>query len=77
MADDAGAELEGRYSNSFRVGFNAYEFVIDFGQQYDDGPSRTHTRIVTSAGSARGLCELLATSLREHDAKYAESEPGK
>ncbi len=26
------AELEGRYANSFKVGQNAFEFIIDFGQ---------------------------------------------
>ena len=28
----AGEELEGRYANAFKVGQNAFEFVIDFGQ---------------------------------------------
>lgn len=25
-------ELEGRYANTFKVGHNAFEFLVDFGQ---------------------------------------------
>ena len=57
---------EGRYANVFKVGFNAYEFVIDFGQQYDDAEARTHTRIVTSPAMAENLRDVLDQSVREH-----------
>ena len=29
-------KLEGRYSNYFKVGHNAFEFVIDFSQFYTE-----------------------------------------
>lgn len=55
-------EFEGQYANHFRVGHNAYEFVLDFGQLYAGGGSaRYHTRIVTSPQYA---CEFLSV-LRE------------
>lgn len=59
-------EQEGRYANVFKVGFNAYEFVIDFGQQYDAGEARTHTRIVTSPAMAQNLRDVLDRSVREY-----------
>jgi hypothetical protein len=30
----ATGELEGRYANYFKVGHNAFEFLLDFGQLY-------------------------------------------
>jgi hypothetical protein len=63
-------ELEGRYSNTFRIGYNAYEFVLDFGQIHPPGRERMHTRIVTSPSSAKDLSELLQDSLGEHEQKY-------
>jgi hypothetical protein len=44
--------LEGKYANYFKVGYNAFEFVIDFGQCYsDDEEAQLHTRIITSSSS--------------------------
>jgi len=57
---------EGRYANYFQIGFNAHEFVIDFGQQYLPDPERIHTRIVTSPSSARTLAELLTNTLQRY-----------
>jgi hypothetical protein len=58
---------EGRYSNVFKVGFNAYEFVIDFGQQYQPAEATIHTRIVTSPASARNLRDVLEQSIGEYE----------
>jgi hypothetical protein len=65
-----GSEPEGRYANYFKVGFNAYEFVIDFGQEYPPDPERTYLRIVTSPPLARNLAEILERSLREYELKF-------
>ena len=74
MADPkqpGGEKLEGRYANVFRIGFNAYEFVLDFGQCYvEQEKEQMHTRIVTSPSSARDLSDLLKDSLCEHEEKY-------
>jgi hypothetical protein len=74
MADPEGPEREARYANAFEVGFNAYEFIIDFAQQYDRGSHRVHTRIVTSPDLARGLSELLESSLRQYAGRYQTGE---
>jgi hypothetical protein len=64
------SEPEGRYANYFEVGFNAYEFVIDFGQQYPPGSERIHTRIVTSPSLARHLRKILDRSLEEYGREH-------
>ena len=67
-------ELEGRYANFFQVGFNAYEFVIEFGQQYPPARERVHTKIVTSAPLAQHLAETLGRSIRDFESKYPATE---
>lgn len=67
---------EGHYANYFKIGFNAYEFVIDFGQEYPPGAERIHTRIVTSPPLARSLSETLERSLRDHERKFGPPEDG-
>ena len=52
------APVEGRYANYFKIGYNAFEFVIDFGQLYPEGEpgdkkARFHTRIITAPVYAR------------------------
>ena len=74
-------ELEGQYANYFRVGYNAVEFVLDFGQFYlDEERPRLHTRIVTSPLYARALGKTIRDSLsdyeRTHGAIPESDEPG-
>jgi len=64
-------EPEARYSNIFRIGYNAFEFVLDFGQCYPPGAEQMHTRIVTSPSSAKDLSELLQDSVGAHEEKYS------
>ena len=66
--DDAG--FEGRYANEFRIGFNSYEFVLDFGQQYPPSEQRMLTRIVASPPVARDLSETLDQTIREYESKF-------
>jgi len=64
---------EGRYSNYFRVGYSAFEFLVDFGQAYeDDATGELHTRIVIMPSYAKALAELLTRSLREYEASYGQ-----
>lgn len=65
-----GDDLEGRYSNIFRIGYNAYEFILDFGQCHPPGEEHMHTRIVTNPSSAKDLSELLHGSVDEHEKRY-------
>jgi hypothetical protein len=68
---DGGAERQGLYTNSFKVGFNAFEFVIDFGQAYEDAEYETaHTRIVTGPAYAKALAALLLQSLASYEASF-------
>jgi hypothetical protein len=61
---------EGRYANYFKIGFNAYEFVIDFGQEYPPDAERTYMRVVTSPSMARNLVDTLERSLRDYELKF-------
>jgi len=54
----------GRYANVFRVGFNAFEMVVEFGEQFSDSEHvHMHTRIVTNPVFARGLADSLNDAL--------------
>ena len=73
------ADNEGRYANLFHIGFNAFEFVLDFGQHFGAGRAdRIHTRIVTTPWYARRLLETLEESLRDYERTHgviSESAP--
>lgn len=75
-------EPEAKYTNLFYVGYNAFEVVVEFGQQYsgerseEEVPhSRMHTRLVTAPVFARELQELLRSSLDEYERKFAPIMP--
>jgi hypothetical protein len=70
--EDAGArELEGRYANYFKVGYNAFEFVIDFGQHYTEGKgAQLHTRIVTGPGYAKELLHFLQDCIDRYESDF-------
>ena len=65
-------KLEGRYANYFKVGYNEFEFVIDFGQFYhdDEEDMRMHTRIITSPAYMKALLEILGKSIEEYERAY-------
>jgi len=64
-------ELEGQYANHYRVGYNAFEFVIEFGQ-FNEGNStaRFHTRIISNPIYAKQLLGLLAESIKTYENKF-------
>jgi hypothetical protein len=65
------AEIEGRYANSFRVGHNAFEFLLDFGQSFPEGvKERIHTRIVLSPAYALDLLKLLRESIEQYEGSF-------
>jgi hypothetical protein len=70
---------EGKYANYFEVGYNPFEFYIDFGQ-YDPQSEKVqmHTRIVTNPACAKMMGETLSSSVesyeREHGAIPASSD---
>lgn len=70
VSEDA---LEGRYVNHFRVGHNAVEFVVDFGQSYQDqDEAHYHTRIVTSPVYARDLLAILTESIKDFESEFGK-----
>lgn len=53
---------DARYANYFQVGFNAFEFLLEFGQR----EGRIHTSIYVSPQHARMLSDLLLGALKEY-----------
>jgi hypothetical protein len=67
--------LEGRYANFFKVGYNAFEFVIDFGQFYpENDDAELHTRIVTSPVYAKRLLTTLHEAVVKHETQFGKIE---
>jgi hypothetical protein len=67
--------LEGQYANYFKVGHNAYEFVIDFGQYYpENDKAELYTRIITGPAYARDLLEILKDSIIQHEESFGNKD---
>lgn len=61
------------YANQFAVGYNAYEFLFDFGQDYggaDGGRAAVHTRIVAAPAYAKLFRSLLERSIGDYEASF-------
>ncbi len=70
-----GIRLEGKYANYFAVGYNAHEFIFDFGQHYSENDqAELHTRIITSPAYAKSLFELLDQSIAEYKKAHGSIE---
>lgn len=64
-------KLEGQYANYFKVGHNAYEFVIDFGQYYpENDQAELCTRIITNPKYAKALLEILRESIEQYEQSF-------
>jgi len=60
--------LQGRYANCFRVGHNAFEFVVDFAQAATNPRvAEVHTRIIMNPAYCRTLLRLLVRSIGEYE----------
>ena len=69
------ARLEGKYANHLAVGFNAYEFIFDFGQSYsDNGHAELYTRIITCPAHAKELLKILKESVAQYEQDYGPCE---
>ena len=70
-AADRSALGEGRYANYFEIGYNAFEFVLDFGQPGRAAePARIYLRVITSPSDAGELCRLLNEALVKYRRKF-------
>ena len=66
LEDDG--QPNGRYANHFKVGHNAFEFLLDFGQCYaQSNPAPAHTRIVTTPVYAKTFLGLLKESIDRYE----------
>ena len=65
------------YANQFEVGFNAFEFLLDFAQEYYSVGSMplAHTRIVTASAYAKVFRSLLDRSIVEYEAAFGTIGP--
>lgn len=69
-------KLEGRYANYFKVGHNAYEFFIDFGQyNAETDQAELFTRIIVNPAYAKELLRLLTDSMEQYEKRYGEVTP--
>ena len=65
--------IEGRYSNFFMIGHNAFEFVLEFGQRYAEAEeARLHTRVVTSPSYAKELLRTMMDSIKRYESVFGE-----
>lgn len=60
------SRLEGLYANTFKVGYNSHEIVLDFGQHFSaSGDERFHTRIVTNPKHVKLFLNLLQEAIEK------------
>ena len=63
--------LEGRYANHLAVGYNAHEFIFDFGQSYSDNShAELYTRIITCPAHAKELLKILKESVVQYEKEF-------
>ena len=62
--------VEGRSSNHFELAFTASEFLLDFGQSYDEKQeSLIHTRIILSPLAAKTFLAMLHDLVDQYEQK--------
>lgn len=67
--------VEGRYANYFRIGQNAFEFVLEFIQLYSSNNNKEehlHTRIITSPSYAKIFLEMLQKSIENYENTFGK-----
>jgi hypothetical protein len=70
-SQEQGKKGDARYANYFQIGHNAFEFLLEFGQQ----EARIHTRIYMSPQHARMFADLLMESLGKYEANFGPMPP--
>ena len=55
-------KIKGKYSNYFKVGHNAFEFILDFGQYSPENEEpEVCARVIISPGCVKELFIILST----------------
>lgn len=71
-------KIEGRYANYFKVGYNAFEFLLDFGQHYSENEeAELYIRIITNPCYAKELLETLKVSIEQYEKSFGNIEDEK
>ena len=72
--DRRAALPEGRYANVFRIGFNAQEFLLDFGQlrqgDGEDEGEQFFIRIISVPINVKRLLTLLQQSIESYEETF-------
>jgi len=69
-------QVEAQYANSFRVGYNAFEILLDFGKvSGESGTAKIQSRIITTPALAQALLSTLQQSLKEYQSGYGAISP--
>ncbi len=70
MANDS-SQPHALYANYFKVGHNAVEFLLDFGQFYSNlEEPRFHSRIITGPVYAKAFLAILLSSVDEYEQAF-------
>ncbi|MFZ1983469.1 MAG: DUF3467 domain-containing protein [Desulfatitalea sp.] len=66
-----GSKLATHYANFFKTGFNAFEFVIDFGRHYSESEdAELCARIIVSPGYIKELQAILRESIEQYEQSF-------
>ncbi len=70
-------EAEGKYTNYLKVGHNAFEFLLDFGQFFVEQQSRVqfHTRLVTTPGYMKEFLKIMNESVEQYENAFGVIPP--
>jgi Protein of unknown function (DUF3467) len=63
-------EVQELYANVFKVGYNAAEFLVDFGRAFADTDARFHLRMITTPADMKRLLALLTRSVHDYEQEF-------
>lgn len=68
---DGESSVQGQYANYFKVGYNAFEFVFDFGQSYTgNDQAELYTRLILAPAYAKSLLGTLKSSIEKYESNF-------
>lgn len=62
-----------RYANCIDVTFSADDFVLDFGQRFDEAETVRHSGIVATPRSVAAFVDVLTRSLAEYRRRHGDA----
>lgn len=66
--------LEGKYVDVFRIGNNAYRFILDFGSfAQEEEKQKYFTRVIMGPDTAKDFAEIFLQSIKEYEIHYGPS----